>query len=656
MDTHLLAGTVQSGGTSTVVPLAGARVTAYHATAGTPIVAGSGTTGPDGRFSLELGPSTGVICYATARLDGGVLLATIVGPAIVGEITINELTTVAAAFSMAQFAEQDAISGNALGLRIAAGMSENLVSPLTGQSSEVMLGSPNADETISLRATRALANLIAPSVNREPGAFGTLQRLATPPGGAPPEDTFQALLNIARNPAHNVAEIWRQARTMEPYQPALEPLPHAGEAPLDAWTLAVKVNRTGDDEYRMFGGPANIAWDRNGYAWITNNVFQGGPDSCDFIVVLQPDGKPADGANGTVTSPVVGGGLKGPGFGIDIDRNQNVWVGSFGWGKNEPEYIPSEGIVSKFDLAGNPAAPGGYVGNTCRVQAILVDGQGHVWLASYGTNSVVVFPDGDPDSAVCYPPCPAGVPDPPPQPPETPGTATFGLALARDEAGGVWVSYSGGLGWPRAYEGAVCRFRFENGALQPMMEPLAVGHSLKGIAADSHGNLWVASGADDTVYMVSRDGTRSTGYTGRGGISGPWSVAVDGNDDVWVANFGSMGLASDYTHAGVSRLAGVGSPSGLAVGEAISPASGYTLPSAGSPVMLPDGKPLYEHGECYSPLMRMTNVAIDQAGNVWAINNWKPRFGTDFPPGAGNPGGDGIVIFVGLAKPPAWPW
>ena len=50
--------------------------------------------------------------------------------------------------------------------------------------------------------------------------------------------------------------------------------------------------------------------------------------------------------------------------------------------------------------------------------------------------------------------------------------------------------------------------------------------------------------------------------------------------------------------------------------------------------------------------MRMTSVTIDAAGNVWAVNNWKPRFGTDFEPKHGNPGGDGIVIFVGLAKPP----
>jgi len=37
-----------------------------------------------------------------------------------------------------------------------------------------------------------------------------------------------------------------------------------------------------------------------------------------------------------------------------------------------------------------------------------------------------------------------------------------------------------------------------------------------------------------------------------------------------------------------------------------------------------------------------------QAGNIWTINNWKPNFDND---ALLNPGGDGIVIFVGLAPP-----
>lgn len=49
----------------------------------------------------------------------------------------------------------------------------------------------------------------------------------------------------------------------------------------------------------------------------------------------------------------------------------------------------------------------------------------------------------------------------------------------------------------------------------------------------------------------------------------------------------------------------------------------------------------------YIPMMRTTGLAIDQAGNVWTANNWKPDFDVDIK---SNPGGDGMVIFVGLAN------
>ena len=150
-----------------------------------------------------------------------------------------------------------------------------------------------------------------------------------------------------------------------------------------------------------------------------------------------------------------------------------------------------------------------------------------------------------------------------------------------------------------------------------------------------------------------------------GGISGPWSVTVDGDDHVWVSNFGPMTAGSFYgsdepngVKAAISKLAGVNPgtcASGLKPGHAISPSTGYTLPSAGSQVLLHNGDPLYgsgSHRKCFSPLIRQTNSLIDQAGNVWALNNWKPSFDVDVAPKVGNPGGDGVVIFIGLAKPP----
>jgi hypothetical protein len=86
------------------------------------------------------------------------------------------------------------------------------------------------------------------------------------------------------------------------------------------------------------------------------------------------------------------------------------------------------------------------------------------------------------------------------------------------------------------------------------------------------------------------------------------------------------------------------------MGTAITPSTGYTLPSNGNQVLLNSGQPLYGTGALpsYLPLMRSTSVNADMAGNIWAANNWKPSGINDVTT---NPGGDGMVIFVGVAAP-----
>ena len=112
-------------------------------------------------------------------------------------------------------------------------------------------------------------------------------------------------------------------------------------------------------------------------------------------------------------------------------------------------------------------------------------------------------------------------------------------------------------------------------------------------------------------------------FTG-GGIDGPWGIAVDGEDNLWVANFGPLQPGSNFTDGRISELCGIN-------GDPL-----YGLPPA-------------RGGPSFAPMMRQTNVVIDRAGNIWALNNWKPDFDIDL---CCNPGGDGVVIFVGLAAPP----
>ena len=61
--------------------------------------------------------------------------------------------------------------------------------------------------------------------------------------------------------------------------------------------------------------------------WITNNVVQGTPNSSRFSVVLQPNGQPVDGRDGTPRSPLLRGGLLGGGYGVTIDPRGTSGLG-----------------------------------------------------------------------------------------------------------------------------------------------------------------------------------------------------------------------------------------------------------------------------------------------------------------------------------------
>ncbi len=625
-----LSGVVQTGGTTSIRPLANARVTLFEATPAQPTVLGQATTDASGQFLITSPKNTSSsIFYASADIGGGVEFVAILGPNLPPSITINELTTVAASYSMAQFYKSGVISSNSFGLQIAAGMNDNIVTSATGESSSVLLTSPNADETNSLRSTRSLANLLAACVHnrRVTVRFLTLTR---PPRGGVPRNTAQALANLARNPGQNVESIYSLTRLANSYDPALVEMP-------DAWTVTIKVNDSGNDA-NLIGGLGNLVFDARGYAWITNNVVQGTPDSSRTMIVLKPNGKPADGTNGAALSPVTGGGLLGGGYGITIDPQGSVWEGNFGWGECDgcKPSRTGNGSVSQFTASGTPiSGDNGYQGGPLRAQGMAADASGNIWIASYGDDSIYVFLGGDPNQPLGFQ--------------QYEGSQPFDLVLAAD--GTAWVTNGGGLlgEFPRS----VAKYALVNGALQQQFVNY-LGQALKGLSLDSQGNAWVTSQGENLIYEIGPDGTVLGKFSG-GGIDGPWGATVDGEDNVWIANFGPLETGSDFTSGRLTKLCGINPaarPPGKKVGDPISPPTGYTVPSAGSQVLLHNGDPLYGPGSppSFAPMMRQTKVGIDQAGNVWSLNNWKPDFDIDI---AFNPGGDGVVIFVGLAAPPA---
>ena len=101
-----------------------------------------------------------------------------------------------------------------------------------------------------------------------------------------------------------------------------------------------------------------------------------------------------------------------------------------------------------------------------------------------------------------------------------------------------------------------------------------------------------------SVNLLRPDGTPYPGspFTG-GGLPGPWAAAVDGNDNVWISNFA-------MPSSPIVELCGVRTencPPGMKTGDQISPPGGYVG----------------------GGLQMQTDIAIDPAGDVWAMNNWQ---------------------------------
>lgn len=624
----VVTGSVSSGGSVPAVAIGGATVSIYKAQLGAPVLLVQTTTDSAGNFSAKVPISNDAtspnLYYARATKSPGIELLAVLGSGPLSSVKINELTTVAAGYAFSQFIQSDySIAGQSLPLSIAAGMAENLVAAQTGTASVVIQTSPNAYETNTWSAIGTLGNVLAACTQGISNACSNLFALTPNQNGILPSTNFQALVNIARNPANNVTGIFNLGSVVTSFRPALT----AAQSPmstnvlekLDAWTLAVKVNNSGNANC-PFGGPANVAFDAKGYAWINNNVVQGTPDSSNCLMVLKPDGKPADGRNNTPSSPITGGGILGSGFGIAIDILGNIWSGNFGWGA----VVPAAGSVTKLSPLGVPLSPSnGLTNQLDRVQGIAVDASNNIWMASHNSNTVVVYPNGNSNNPLTY---------------IDSNLAPFGMAI--DSEGSAWVTYTG--------SDVVSKFRIVSGQIAKQFTvSLPADSNPKGIAVDSQGNAWVAAGKTSTVHVINASGTLVGNYTGQG-INGPWGLSVDAKQNIWVANFGTSDPSARYSIVQLCGAMPSNCPSGVAMGTAISPSSGYTLPSAGSQVLLNSGQPLYGPTNpvpAYLPLMRLTSVNADMAGNLWAANNWKPRGLQDL---VSNPGGDGMVIFVGL--------
>jgi hypothetical protein len=191
-----LKGTVVAVGS--VVRGATVRLFAAGATAGRATHLSTETTDAHGRFSMRV-PDTVLdtdVLYATA--EGGTVagrpvpdtveLATSLADLRKGKIVIDEMTTVAAGYSLAQFAVGGVVGGPSPGLDNAARMPRNLVDIARGEPAKFLLQFPNGTSTETLSTFNSLASIIAGCVD-DSNDCETFLDASTDPWGVRPDTT-----------------------------------------------------------------------------------------------------------------------------------------------------------------------------------------------------------------------------------------------------------------------------------------------------------------------------------------------------------------------------------------------------------------------------------------------------------------------------------
>lgn len=408
-------------------------------------------------------------------------------------VVVNEISTIAAAYSFAGFAT-DAVhvssSGTTLAktsIKNAFANSANLASLSTGIA---LATTPAGNGTVPTATINSLGDILAACINST-GTFSgptsptpcyTLLTSATSngtSGGTQPTDTASAAINIAHYPGSNVTALTTLITAQSPFGPTVT-------LPANDLTIGLQFGGGG------MNGPSSIAIDGSGNAWIANN-------GASSVTELASSGTPVSNATG-----FTGGGMDGV-VGIAIDLTGNAWIAN--------DLAVGGSIIKLSSVDGSVLSGAGYTGGGLGVpSAIAIDGTGNVWVTNTTANSITELTPSGAGATLS---------------PFTVGGLNQPQSIALDGSSNVWVTNVG----------SNTVSELTNAGAAFLLSPFSGSfNSPSGIALDHSGNAWIPNAGGGSLAKLASTGSPVAGSPFTGNLNQPTGVAIDGSGNAWTAN------------------------------------------------------------------------------------------------------------------------
>jgi hypothetical protein len=475
-------------------------------------------------------------------------------------VVINEVSTIATAYAIAGFATNPthvSSSDSALALQGVANAFATIPNLETLGTGVALTATLSGYGAVPQTTINTLANILAACVNSTgPSSSPCTTLFDNEVSGSLPTETAIMAIYMAQNPWKNIGTIYGVAAAGSPFQPSLTSVPN---------DLTVAINYAAADMFT----PNWVAIDGSDNVWIANRASSsaGGNGSLMEFSSAGQLVSPATGYNTGLTKP----------YFVAIDNSENAWalnnnsgnysLAEFGpegtagsvytSGLDQPEAFAidksgdfwvtnyeggsgPQGTILELNSSGSPIVSGIIGGGVEGPIGIAVDASSNVWAANFYEGITELSSSGAALSG-------------------TSGDSSGGSTGWEDE----WVAIDpSGDVWAVGFDSEVVSELSSSGAA--LTNYAAADNAFPSdIAVDGTGNVFVTnyySGGGGSVSEWSSSNGNVTGNLAGGGfysqgMNEPWSVAVDGSGNVWVANIGSSGVAGN-----VSEFVGLGAP------------------------------------------------------------------------------------------------